>query len=259
MPYLYATEDRDYSDLAAGRVLEGEPGQTAFPVRLATEVFQRCQALRARSGLDGPCTLYDPCCGGGYLLTCLGFLHRAALARVVGSDVDPGALRLAERNLSLLTPEGLAARERRLAVLHDAHGKQSHADALSSVPRLRAMLLPPGAPGLNTLLFRADALNPSEVSAGLGGLRADVVVADLPYGRLSSWREPASASSQQTPAWRMLESLRSALAPGAVVAVAADKGQKVTHEAYRRLDHFQIGKRRVVIVAPDDSSQPGRR
>ena len=45
MPYLFATQDQDYADFASGRVIYNAPGMPAFPVRLASEMFQRARAL----------------------------------------------------------------------------------------------------------------------------------------------------------------------------------------------------------------------
>ncbi|MFK7803274.1 MAG: hypothetical protein AB8G95_16690, partial [Anaerolineae bacterium] len=39
MPYRFATENKDYSDFASGRVFYGAPGHPVFPVRLISEVF----------------------------------------------------------------------------------------------------------------------------------------------------------------------------------------------------------------------------
>lgn len=46
----------------------------------------------------------------------------------------------------------------------------------------------------------------------------------------------------------MLDGLLELLAPDGLVVIASDKGQKAMHEKYQRLDHFQVGKRRVVIL-----------
>jgi hypothetical protein len=59
----------------------------------------------------------------------------------------------------------------------------------------------------------------------------------------------------------MLTALLPLLAADAVVAVAADKGQTIAHEAYQRLDKFRVGKRQVAILsrsqnAPRGSSDP---
>ena len=69
MQYQFATERPDYSDLASGRVLYSMPGHPAFPIRLGSEILQRCLALRRAAGYSSPVVLYDPCCGTGYLVT----------------------------------------------------------------------------------------------------------------------------------------------------------------------------------------------
>jgi hypothetical protein len=48
----------------------------------------------------------------------------------------------------------------------------------------------------------------------------------------------------------MLDALHEVLVPSSLVAVVADKRQKVAQEAYDRVDKFQIGKRQVVILKP---------
>ena len=120
MLYRFASERRDYSDYASGRVFMGRPGHPAFPIRLASELFQRCLAVRRAGGLTGPCVLYDPCCGGAYLLSTLAYLHWHEIDRVIGSDIDEEALALAARNLSLLTLEGLDRRIQDLAAMRAA-------------------------------------------------------------------------------------------------------------------------------------------
>jgi len=54
----------------------------------------------------------------------------------------------------------------------------------------------------------------------------------------------------QSPVESMLEALRPILKPGSVVAIAADKAQKIPAENYRRLERFQFGKRRIFIFEP---------
>jgi 23S rRNA (guanine2535-N1)-methyltransferase len=58
--YRYAAEKEGYADYSSGHVLRSAPGFPAFPVRLASEVFQRAVALRPGSS---PVALWDPCCG----------------------------------------------------------------------------------------------------------------------------------------------------------------------------------------------------
>lgn len=252
MPYRFATENSDNSDFAAGRVFYSLPGQPALPIRLASEIWQRCWAVRQAQGHTEPASLYDPCCGSGYHLAALAFLHRPHLREIVASDVDGDALRLAMRNLALVNPAGLEARAEELAARHAQFGKDSHADALASARRLRARL-PACAPPLETATFPADATRPRQVAAGLSGRPVDIVLADVPYGGLSAWQMTTRQMAQESadpppPLWQMLDALAQVLAPSAVVAITADKSQNPAHPAFRRVERFQIGKRRVTIL-----------
>src|SRR5512146_2476527 len=103
MQYKYAKEQQDYSDFSSGRVFYSLPGHPAFPVRLGSEIFQRCIAYRkAIHGNSAPCTLYDPCCGAAYHLSVLAYLHGESIREVIVSDIDKKAVELARRNLRLL-------------------------------------------------------------------------------------------------------------------------------------------------------------
>ncbi len=253
MPYRYVQERQDYSDYSGGRVFYARPGYPAFPVRLASEMFQRGLALRAASGLSGPCRLYDPCCGGATHLAALAFLHGEAIAAIAASDVDPQALALARRNLSLLSFEGLERRMAEIERLLEAYGKASHAAALESARRLHQRLAGLVARrSLEMFLFQADAADPQALRKGLGDWQADLVLTDLPYGRLSAWQASA-ADASSPPVGRMLAALREFLAPGAIVAVAADKAQKAAHPAYRQVGKMRQGKRQVFFLAPEPS------
>src|SRR5512134_1290323 len=118
MQYKYEKTQIDYSDLASGRVFHSLPGHPAFPVRLASEIFQRCLAGRETLYRElSPCTLYDPCCGTAYHLSVLAYLHGKHIQEVIGSDVDEKAVALAGRNLKLLNIAGLEKRIRELSSL----------------------------------------------------------------------------------------------------------------------------------------------
>jgi len=111
MPYKYAKEDFDYSDLASGRVFYSLPGHPAFPVRLASEIFQRCVMIReATYGDSTRCILYDPCCGAAYHLSVLAYIHREYIREVIASDIDEKAIDFAKRNLELLSIAGIDKR-----------------------------------------------------------------------------------------------------------------------------------------------------
>ncbi len=124
MQYKYAKEQQDYSDFSSGRVFYSLPGHPAFPVRLASEIFQRCIAQRERIyQVSTPGTLYDPCCGAAYHLSVLAYLHPKHNREVIASDIDEKAVALAERNLGLLHPEGMEQRIRELSELLEEYGK----------------------------------------------------------------------------------------------------------------------------------------
>jgi hypothetical protein len=271
MPYKFAIENIDYSDLAAGRVLYSQPGQVAFPVRLASEIFQRCLGIRSGRGLSGPVSIYDPCCGGGYLLTVLGFLHGDAISAIAASDISPQALDLAMRNLSLLSLLGLDRRGDELSEYFQVYGKASHQTALESVFRLRC-ILDQAVSGrqLPTILFRADAFKTDSMRYGLAGLPVDLVMTDIPYGWKSAWVDSIQPGEDHRPeasslppkglsvgdnqtgsslVGRMLEALHPILPPGCLVAIASDKAQKIVQPDYKRLDRFQVGKRQVTILS----------
>lgn len=242
MPYRFAVEHQDLSDYSSGRVFYNQPGRPAFPVRLASEVFQRCMA--ARPAGSGPCLLYDPCCGSAYHLAVLGYFHGEDIRALIASDVDAQVLEVAARNLGLLSLPGLERRTAEIEDLLQIYGKESHRQALESAARLRTRLTALTAlRPLSTRLFQADASDPAALARGLSEDCPDLVFTDVPYGQHSAWQ-----SSQSDPLWAMLEALAPRLAEGALVAVAADKAQKPAHSRYHRLDVLRAGLRQVTLL-----------
>lgn len=59
MVYKYC-ENRNFEDLASGRVILHRTGYPNFPVRLAQEIFCRCLD---HCGVPDHICIYDPCCG----------------------------------------------------------------------------------------------------------------------------------------------------------------------------------------------------
>jgi len=264
MPYRFAIQRQDYSDYASGRVFYGRSGHPAFPLRLASEILQRCLAVHRAAGRAGPYALYDPCCGQAYLLSTLAYLHGPDIAAIIGSDVNVRALEVARRNMGLLTGAGLERRKDEIQRMWVAYGKASHQEAIKSAQRLEQQLHASLADhAIRTRLFEADALDGEALGRHLAGAAPDVVITDIPYGRDSSWHmqngpdhadapEPPSpvGRSAPSPVWRMLEALLSVVSPWTVVAIAADKGPRLAHEGYRRIEGFRLGKRQVALLAP---------
>ncbi|MEZ4593223.1 MAG: hypothetical protein R3D55_19070 [Chloroflexota bacterium] len=241
MAYQFVTDKEDYSDFASGQVLYSAPGQPVFPVRLASEIFQRARALL---GNPPAVSLYDPCCGSAYHLTVLGFLHRARLASMTASDIEPAAVQLATRNLSLLTPAGLKQRRQAIAADWQAFGKTSHQAALASADRLLAQI--DTVPLLPTRVFLADATSQKAITANLPQ-PIDLVLSDLPYGQLAAWQ---GAAKNEGPIWHLLEQLLPVLHEQSVVALATNKGAEVGHEKFERYGRFRHGKRLITFLKP---------
>jgi len=250
MPYKFATQQLDYSDLASGRVLYSLPSHPAFPIRLASEIFQRCVARRAATSDALRHTVFDPCCGSAYHLSTLAYGHWPAIQEIVCSDINPQAVQVATRNLALLTPEGLDQRIQELTEKYHAYGNESFQVALKSAAALRAQVLSLATQQpIRTRVFQASAFDVEVLVSQLGDTCVDVVLTDVPYGQRSQWQID-SLDPTQSPIGAMLNALQSVLHAGSIVAIVADKQQKVTHAGYERVERFQMGKRQVVLLKP---------
>jgi tRNA G10 N-methylase Trm11 len=127
------------------------------------------------------------------------------------------------------------------------YDKESHKGAQESITRMQAQIdrLTAVRP-MQARIFRANATDAASLREGLRDTAIDVVFTDIPYGRHSQWEQTQAPN----PAWAMLEALLEFLSPKSIVAVASDKLQKIAHKKYERLDKFQLGKRKVVILRP---------
>ena len=251
MQYKYAKEQPDYSDLTSGRVFYSLPGYPAFPVRLASEIFQRCIASREKIYKDSTrCTLYDPCCGAAYHLSVLAYLHGEHIREVIGSDIDKTAVALAKRNLGLLSTAGLVKRIGEISKMFEQYHKDSHKDALESAHILknRISALTQERP-IATRVFQASASDRKVIIKKIKTKSVDIVFTDVPYGQHSQWHGSRSDEGLN-PLWSMLNALIDILSPASIVAIVSDKQQKAGHESYQRVEQFQIGKRRVMIFKP---------
>lgn len=250
MPYLFATQNLDYSDYSSGRVLYSQPGAPAFPVRLASEIFQRALHILGadRPGQERRLALFDPVCGGAYHLTTLGFLHGEWIDSITASDIDPETLSLAQRNIDLLSPNGIEHRITEILRMHSEYGKPSHLDALRSANILLHRLKQSNRT-ITARTFVASAFDSSALSHALSGLPIDLVFSDVPYGQLSAWCGLDGEEKAVPPIQRMLASLLPLLNHYTLLAIAADKHQKVACTGYRRVSHFGIGKREVTFLA----------
>jgi len=249
MQYKYSKEHLDFSDFASGRVFYSLPGHPAFPVRLASEIFQWCVAIRETTYKNStPCILYDPCCGPAYHLSVLAYIHREHIREVIASDVDEKAIEFAKRNLDLLSSAGIDKRICEISKMIEQYNKDSHKDALQSAQILKNKVLASEREHpLITRAFQANAMDSKAILQNIKPESVDIVFADVPYGQHSHW-QGSNIDKLLNPLWSMLDILIGVLSPSSIVAIVSDKRQKVTHESYQRIEQFQVGKRRVIIL-----------
>lgn len=209
MQYKYCSK-QNFEELSSGRVIYGNAGIPNFSVRLLNEIFSRCLEYTERStGL----TVYDPCCGGGYSLTVLGFCHADRIAGLIGSDIDEAMVSYARKNTGLLTNQGLNNRILELEEMMQLYHKQSHKEALQSAYRWKEQL----NKELPAVIFQADC---TKTLPDMG--RIDVILTDVPYGGLVDWQ-----SKNTDPLSAMAEQLAKIASPGTVLAVSMDKKQSM--------------------------------
>lgn len=230
MVYKYC-ENRNFEDFASGRVIVHRTGYPNFPVRLAQEIFCRC--LRYLDA-PGPICVYDPCCGGGYLLTVLGFLNHEKIRAVMASDINGEAVQLAHENLSLLQISGLERRIQQLNHLLLLHNKTSHVEALDSAANLLS-ILENATHEIEHNVFQADILSPDSLVGQ--DFKADIIFTDVPYGKLVDWQ-----NSNESPV-NFLDQLLPVVTEKSVVAVCSDKSQKFHSEHFQRVEKQVVGKR----------------
>ena len=244
--YQYTATKENYEDYSSGRVVYGATGATNFPVRLSSEVFQRCAHYLKARGKTGPYKLYDPFCGVAYSLTVIGFLHGAEIESIAASDSDSRLLEFAQKNLSLLTPEGLDKRIEELKRFIEEYHKDSHQEALASAYRLQSKIQAFGARAIQC--FQFNAVGDEEFSPSLAAV--DMVITDLPYGKLSRWK---GSVTEESFVQRFLEKLKPKLAPLSVAAIIHDKKQPISHPGYKVLRSFILGKRKIALLEPENN------
>lgn len=235
MEYLYCAND-NFEDFASGRVLYGGKGIPNFPVRLLLEIYGR-----ARSWLDiedshhqeRNITIYDPCCGGGYALTVLGFFHNKEIMKIYGSDIDENMIVHAKENALLLTDAGINKRKEEIRHLYDEYGKNSHLEALHSCDKLRDMLVQDMA----VEIFKADC------TGELPRILPDLIITDIPYGNLVEWDNGEAVSLDD-----MLERLWAVSHEKTILAVCMDKKQRINCDKWKRLEKQNVGKRKFEIM-----------
>jgi tRNA G10 N-methylase Trm11 len=237
--YKFVTTKENYEDYSSGRVIYGTPGATNFPVRLISEIFQRATARLTNDGINPPYSIYDPFCGAGYSLTILGLLYGRAIKNIYASDINKDILVTANKNLSLLTFQGFDDRTKELQNLKQAFNKHSHEAALESSKRLKEKVS-----NIQFKTFEFNILSGQNIPIPKNSI--DLVLSDLPYGKLTNWE---GENSNVDTSKAFLTNIHSILKPKAIVVVSVNKKQKVSYEGYKRLEVLRLGKREVLFLA----------
>lgn len=225
--YKYGAAD-NYEDFASGRVIYGGKGIPNYPVRLITEIFGRAMEYsKKKEGL----IVYDPCCGGAYSLTILGFFYGENIGRIYGSDISEEMVTHARKNLNLLKNAGLDERKTELEKLYSEFGKISHKEAIESIDKLKEKLVK----DIESECFAADC------TKSLPDVNPDIIITDIPYGNLVNWGGEGELDV-------MMDNLLKIAGVDTVLAVSMDKSQKITSEGWKRVEKQNIGKRRFEIL-----------
>jgi 16S rRNA G966 N2-methylase RsmD len=178
----------------------------------------------------------------------LAYLHGESIQEIIASDVDENAVELAKRNLGLLDMAGMDKRIVEIKTMLEQFGKDSHKDALKSTNVLKKKLsLLSKKHLLKTRVFQANTLAKDEILGNIKPESVDIIFTDVPYGQHSNWLDSDEISN---PLWSTLDALLGVLSQSSIVAIVSDKGQKALHESYQRIERFQVGKRRILILKP---------
>ena len=221
----------NYEDFASGRVIYGGKGIPNYPVRLITEIFGRAMEC---SNKKENLIVYDPCCGGAYSLTILGFFYGEKIEKIYGSDISEEMVTSARKNMNLLKYKGLDDRKAELEKLYAEFGKTSHREAIESVEKLKNKLVK----DIDTEVFTADC------TKSLPDMKPDIIITDIPYGNLVDWGGGGELAA-------MMENLLGIAGDDTVLAISMDKSQKIASEGWHRIEKQNIGKRRFEILCKE--------
>lgn len=249
MNYKFNVKKENYALFASGSVLYSLPGQPAFPIRLAGEIYQRCAEILDNNNINPQYSIYDPFCGSGYLITSLGFLYKNRISTLFASDISNTAVELARRNLNLLTDTGLNTREQELSNLYRTFRKESHLEALEKIKQIRTEFLNLQPKKTVTKVFQANALSEESLRINAPAASIDIVITDVPYGNQTNWLKNESSNPKTEPIMEFLEAIRHFVKPAGLIALTAhDKIKFSQNPNYVKADYFKVGHRHTYII-----------
>ncbi len=230
----------NYEDYSSGRVLYGAPGATNFSVSLSRQIFEICSEYLTNKGNPGPYVVYDPFCGAGYSMTVLGFLYGHNIKEIIASDIDKTILEFANKNLSLLSIQGMIVRVNELKKFIEEYKKACHKEALKSAECLQAKSQ---KFSVQTKIFEFNILSEENFPKLLNNV--DIVIADAPYGKLTDWVDLQEGIN---PIQVTLDKIKGVLSKNAIIAIVVNKKQEISYEGYSKIKSFKFGKRKVILL-----------
>ncbi|NLK44933.1 MAG: hypothetical protein GX300_11140, partial [Tissierellia bacterium] len=156
------------------------------------------------------------------------------IGKIFGSDINEEILHVANKNLSLLSIEGIDKRIKEIEEMILNYEKQSHIDAKNSAIKLKGLI----KIDIDFQVFQADALKSIELQE-----KPDIIITDVPYGNIVNWE-----GNEENFIDSLLDSLYEISTSDTIIGLCMDKKQKVKNEKFRRLEKQQIGKRRFEIL-----------
>lgn len=243
MQYKFEVEKRDFSYLASGGVIKSTPKAPAFPVRLASELFLR--AVNLLPYKNERYSVYDPCCGSGYLLSVLGIVHSEIISKIIASDIDKDILSLTEKNLSLFNKKGILDRFKELRKLREEYRKESHLNAISNLLQIRKVTV---FSNINVDVFCSDILSNKILNSHIENT-IDIVITDIPYGEQTIWKTsyPNNLKSSDH-LFSLLENLTNVLKDGGIVVIVGKKDFTANHQLYIKVKSVKHGKRKAIFL-----------
>ncbi|MCD9185059.1 MAG: hypothetical protein LUM44_01390 [Pyrinomonadaceae bacterium] len=247
MQYKYNVKKENYSLFSSGNVLYSISGQPAFPVRLSSEIYQRCAEILNGKNIKPPYSIYDPFCGSGYLITTLGFLHGNTISNLTASDISNTAVELARRNLNLLTDKGLNSREEELVKLFTTFQKESHLEAIEKIKRLRTEFATLQTEKIVKKVFQADALSKESIEKNVSLASIDIAISDIPYGQQTNWL--LEDNSLNDPVIGFLETIRHFVKSEGLIVLTTQSRIKFTENPnFKKVHSFKVGHRHIYLI-----------
>ena len=95
--------------LLPGKVLYKHKDIPVFSPWVAVDAYKKVE-----SAFDGNVRLYDPFCGNGVTISTMQALNNNQLEHIYGSDITDYALETTQKNLQILTKDGIEQRIKEL-------------------------------------------------------------------------------------------------------------------------------------------------